>query len=84
MTTRKYSSYEQIEKELEILNLEKEIHYQKLLISIDKTKEYILPSQTISVLGDVYQKAFSGTYGTLLRLAIPYIFKWFINKKRGN
>ncbi len=84
MATIKYSSYNQIDKELEILNLEKQINYQKLLISIDKTKECLLPSKTITVLGDLYQKTFSGTYGLLLKLVIPYIFNWYINKKRGD
>ena len=39
METKKYSSYAQIERELEILKIEKEINYQKLVFSIQKTKE---------------------------------------------
>jgi len=84
METRKYSSYAQIEKDLEILKVEKEIHYQKMLLSIDKTKETILPSKSVSFIGNVYEKAFSGTYGTIFKIAIPYVINWFINRKRGN
>ena len=84
METKKYSSYAEIEKDLEILKLEKEIYYQKMLLSIDKTKDSILPSKSISLIGNLYQKVFSGTYGTILKLLIPYVFNWYINRKRGD
>lgn len=84
METKKYSSYAEIEQDLEILKLEKEIYYQKMLLSIDKTKDSILPSKSISLIGNLYQKVFSGTYGTFLKLVIPYVFNWYINRKRGD
>ncbi|MEC4003549.1 DUF6327 family protein [Flavobacterium sp. SUN052] len=84
MENKKYSSYAEIESELEILKLEKEIHYQKMLLSIDKTKEAILPSKSASFIGNLYKQVFSGTYGTILRMAIPYLFNWYINRKRGD
>ncbi|GAB3712974.1 MULTISPECIES: DUF6327 family protein [Flavobacterium] len=84
METKKYSSYAAIEQDLEILKLEKELYYQKMLLSIDKTKESILPSKSVSFIGNLYQKVFSGTYGTLLKIAIPYIINWYINRKRGD
>ena len=84
METKKYSSYKQIEEELEILKLEKEIYYQKTLFSIDKTKESILPSKSVSLLGTLYQNVFSGTYGTILKIAIPFVVNWYINRKRGD
>ena len=84
METKKYSSYAQIENDLEILKVEKELYYQKMLLSVEKTKETILPSKSISFVGNLYQKVFSGTYGTLLKLAIPYIINWYINRKRGD
>lgn len=84
METKKYSSYAQIENDLEILKVEKEIHYQKMLLSVDKTKEAILPSKSVYFIGNVYEKAFSGTYGTIFKIAIPYVINWFINRKRGD
>jgi hypothetical protein len=84
METKKYSSYAAIEQDLEILKLEKELYYQKMLLSVEKTKESILPSKSVSFIGNLYQKVFSGTYGTLLKIAIPYIINWFINRKRGD
>lgn len=84
METKKYSSYAQIENDLEILKLEKEIHYQKMLLSIDKTKEVILPSKPISLVESIFKNGFSGNYGTILKLTIPYVINWFINRKRGD
>ena len=84
METKKYSSYAQIENDLEILKVEKELYYKKMLLSVEKTKETILPSKSVSFVGNLYQKVFSGTYGTLLKIAIPYIINWYINRKRGD
>ena len=84
MENKKYSSYAEIEQELEILKVEKELYYQKMLLSVEKTKESILPSKSVNFLGNMYQKVFSGTYGTILKIAIPYIINWYINRKRGD
>ena len=84
METKKYSSYAEINHDLEILKIEKEIHYQKILLSIDKTKENILPSKSVSFVGDLYQNVFSGSLGTILKIAIPYAVNWYINRKRGD
>lgn len=84
MKTKKYSSYAQIERDLEILKFEKEIHYQKILLSIDKTKETFLPTKTVSFVGDLYQKVFSGSLGAILKIAIQYAINWYLNRKRGD
>jgi hypothetical protein len=84
MEKKKYSSYAEIERDLEILKVEKEIYYQKMLLSIDKTKESILPSKTATLIGNLYQKVFSGMYGTILKMIIPYVFNWYLNRKRGD
>lgn len=84
MQTKKYSSYAQIDSELEILKVEKEISYQKLVLSVQNTKEsFTLLNITSNVL-DTVKSTFFSSYGTILRLAIPIVIKWFTNKKRGN
>jgi hypothetical protein len=84
MATKKYSSYAEIDKDLEILKLEREIHYKKTLLSIDRTKESIIPTNTVSFIEKVYKNVFSGTYGTILKIIIPYVINWYINRKRGD
>jgi len=84
METKKYSSYAQIEHDLEILKVEREIHYQKIRLSFDKTKESLAPSKTISFLSNVYENVLSGTVGTIIKTLIPIVINWYLNKKRGD
>lgn len=83
METKKYSSYAEIDHDLKILKVEREIHYQKIVMSIDKTKQNILPSKSVSLVGEIYKKATGGIIGTALKIAVPYGINWFINRKRG-
>ena len=84
METKKYSSYAEIDADLKILRLEREIHYQKIVLGIDKTKESFMPSKSVSFVGDVLQKATTGPIGTILKIAVPYAVNWYINRKRGS
>jgi len=82
--TKKYSSYAQIDSELEILKVEKEISYQKLVLSVQKTKESFSVLNIASNVLDTVKSTFFSSSGTTLSLMIPIIIKWFTNKKRGN
>lgn len=84
MEPKKYSSYAEIDHDLKILKVQREIHYQKIMLSIDKTKESFLPSKTVSLISDIYQKATSGMLGTILKIAIPFVINWYVNRKRGD
>jgi hypothetical protein len=84
METKKYSSYAEIERDLEILKLEKEINYQKLVLSFQRTKESITPQSIVSGVFSSYKDYFTRSYPQILQSILPYIINWFINKKRGN
>ncbi|WP_264535654.1 DUF6327 family protein [Flavobacterium sp. N1736] len=84
MEPKKYSSYAEIERDLEILKLEKEISYQKLVLSFQKTKETITPQNIVGGLFSSYKDYFSNSYVSIIQSILPYIIGWFINKKRGN
>ncbi|MEL1242351.1 DUF6327 family protein [Flavobacterium flavipallidum] len=84
MAAKKYSSYAQIDNELEILKVEKEISYQKLVLSIEKTKESLSLVSVAANVVDTIKSTFFSSYGTILRFLIPIIIKWFRNKKRGD
>jgi hypothetical protein len=84
MEPKKYSSYAQIELELEILKLEKELNLQKIKLNVEKTKESLLPKNIIkSFLGD-YKSILSDYSGTILNIAIPLLINWFTKRKRGD
>ncbi|HLF50980.1 DUF6327 family protein [Flavobacterium sp.] len=84
MITKKYSSYAEIEMELEILKLEKDINFQKLVLSFHETKESFTPQNIVSGFLGSYKTILSNSYGTILNMAIPFAIKWFLNRKRGN
>ncbi|WP_445453424.1 DUF6327 family protein [Flavobacterium sp. 25HG05S-40] len=84
MAAKKYASYAEIEHDLKILKLEREIYQKKVVLSLNKTKESFLPSKSVSLLGDIYSKLFSGTIGSIVKLVIPYVINWYINRKRGD
>ncbi|CAM2873972.1 DUF6327 family protein [Flavobacterium frigoris] len=83
MGPKKYSSYAQIDRELEILKIEKEISYQKIVLGYYKTKESITPHHLLNNFLGSFKSAFTGSYGTILNVAVPFIIKWIIDKKRG-
>ncbi|OOV19408.1 DUF6327 family protein [Flavobacterium sp. LM4] len=84
MEVKKYSSYAEIEKDLEILKLEKEISYQKLVLSFQKTRENITPQNVMNGIFSSFKDYLSNSYGSIFQSILPYIIGWFINKKRGN
>lgn len=84
METKKYSSYAQIELELEILKLERELNLKRIVSNIEKTKESLLPKNLIkSILGD-YKSIVSNFSSVVLRFGIPILINWIIKRKRGN
>jgi len=83
METKKYSSYAQIELELEILKVEKELNLKRIFLNIEKTKESLLPQNLVkSFLGD-YKSLFANYSGAILNIAIPILINWITKRKRG-
>ena len=84
METKKYSSYAQIELELEILKMERELNLKRIVLDVEKTKESLLPKNLVkSFLGD-YKSILSNYSGTILNIAIPLLINWLTKRKRGN
>jgi hypothetical protein len=84
MEIKKYSSFDEIEIELKILKLEKEISFQKLIWNIQKIKEDLsLQSIIMEVIGS-YKSILSKTYETILSAIIPILINWFSKRKRGD
>jgi len=84
METKKYSSYAQIELELEILKVERELNLKRIVLDIEKTKESLLPKNLVkSFLGD-YKSILSNYSGAILNIAIPLLINWLTKRKRGD
>ncbi len=84
MEKKRYSSYAEIELDLEILKVEKELNLKRIVLNVEKTKESLLPKNLLkSFLGD-YKTILSGYSGTIINLAIPLLINWITKRKRGN
>lgn len=84
MEKKKYSSYAEIDRDLEILKLEKEINHQKLILSFQKTKESITPQNIVNGFVSSYTGYVKESFPQILQSIVPFVINWFINKKRGN
>ena len=84
METKKYSSYAQIELELEILKIERELNLKRIVLNVQKTKESFMPINLIKgFIGD-YKSILSNYSVMILNIAIPIIINWLKKRKRGN
>jgi Family of unknown function (DUF6327) len=81
---KKYSSYDQINADLEMIKLEREIHLQHILLNVEKTKESIQLENLFEEALKSLQFKLSNSYGMILQIATPYFINWLIHKKRGD
>jgi len=72
MAAKHYTDYDEIERDLEILSLEKEIQFQRLMQSFDKTKDSLSPGKLI---GNVPKMALGAIAGPVKTLGISFILK---------
>lgn len=86
---KKYSSYAEIDRDLEILKLEKEIEYHKLIMSLQETRESFTPQNMIrgfltTLPSFSWKEVLQNSYGSILNMAIPFVMGWLSKKKRGD
>ena len=84
METKKYSSYAQIECELEILKVERELNLQKIILDVEKTKENLLPKNIIKEIFGDYKSILTDYSGMIINIAIPLLIDWYTKRKRGD
>lgn len=84
METKKYSSYAQIELELEILKVERELNLKRIVLDVEKTKESLLPKNIIKGIFGDYKSILSNSTGMILNIAVPLIINWITKRKRGD
>lgn len=84
METKKYSSYAQIELELEILKVERELNLKRMVLDVEKTKESLLPKNLIKGIFGDYKSILSNSSRMILNIAIPLIINWITKRKRGD
>lgn len=81
MEKKQYSSYNEIDQDLEVLKLERELHYRKLKRGVDHTIDQLKVGNLIEgYLGFSSRDPMSIT-GKLIKWASPLVVK-FMNRKR--
>ncbi|MFY8189219.1 MAG: DUF6327 family protein [Flavobacterium sp.] len=83
MKTTRYASYAEIDRDLEILQLEREIQKQKIGLEIQNTKSLFTPSYLFGEGIKFTTSSFSFNQSTLFKWVIPLIIKYIFTKKRG-
>jgi hypothetical protein len=84
MEAKKYSSYADIDRDLEILKLEKQISYQKLVLSVQRTKDSITPENIVNGFLAPYKEVIPNQLLSIIKSVAPYVISYFINRKRGD
>lgn len=75
MNTKVYTSYDEINRDLEILKVEKDLAYAKFKRSLDDTKESLQP---MNMIGDTPKKVLGvlgALSGPLKSAAMTWLFK---------
>jgi hypothetical protein len=83
MAYKRYTSYEEIDCELEILKVEKELNFQKIILNVESIKENFRPKNLIKGFLGSYSSILQNSYGKILSFAIPIVINWLKNRKRG-
>ena len=84
MKTKKYSSYKQIDADLAVLKLEREINYQKTLLYGKNTAESLKPGHLVKGLLGSYKSILFDSSKEILATGVKYVTKWFMKRKRGH
>lgn len=72
MATKTYKTFKEVETDLEIFKVEKELAYQKFLVELDVTKESLMPK---NIIGDTPRKVMGALSGPLKSAALTLLFK---------
>lgn len=81
METKKYASYAEIDQELAILKLEREIHLEKMKLCLDKTKENLKLGNVLEGYLEFSEDSKPNTLSRMFFNLIPIFFNW-LNKKK--
>ena len=77
METTVYTSYEDIDRDLEILKLQKEIDLKKLSLSVEKTVDRFTPNNMIMNVVENVGSSIT-KFGLLQKFVLPFIMRKFV------
>ena len=80
----RYASYAEIDKDLEMLQLEREIQKQKIGLSFQKSRDLIDVPYVLSEGLNSVSSSFQWNISTIFKWVIPIVLRYYMTKKRGN
>lgn len=78
----KYNSYQEIDRELQILKIQREIHIQKMLRSSREVKQTLMPLNLIKTSFSSFRqtKSLFGNSGGIKTILISALIKFALNR----
>mgnify|MGYP005822054967 CR=1 FL=1 len=78
MKSKSYTSFNEIDKDIQITKLERDIHREKVFLHAEKLKSSFSPSSLLkSTIGGGDKSSSSSIIMNVLNLALPFILKKF-------
>jgi peptidyl-tRNA hydrolase len=78
---KNYSSFDEIELDLQILKLEREIHAQKLKMGVEKTKKNLQPSHLLQDFLGKENESSAAIIEPIIQLILQFTAKSFKEKE---
>ncbi len=83
MKNRIYTSFEEIDRELEILKIEKEISYQKIILNGKQIGDFFSGKSILKNSFKTIGSLFTSSSFSIIKMLLPFLFQWYRNKKRS-
>lgn len=80
MELKHYKSYDDIDKELKILQLEREIHFEKIKLGLSTLREDVKPSNIVKGFLGFTKDSDTTMMSKVAKLAMPFVLR-FVRKK---
>lgn len=81
MAKKIYKSYEEIDRELEILQLEKEIHAQKAALYFKKSRQNLAPDYLVGESIHAIMPKAQGMMSNIWMIVVSVIVRWFVKRQ---
>lgn len=81
MQPKIYSSYEEIDYDLAVLKLEKELHFQKASLHLNKAKDSIVPDRVAIDVSQWFAGGYSGLTGSVVGFIVMMLVRKIFNRR---
>jgi hypothetical protein len=84
MKNKRYTSYAEIDRDLEILQLEREIQRKKVGLHLTEAKNHLNPSYIFTESIKFIVPSWTESSSTFFKFVLPWVMKYLFVKKEAN